>query len=485
MEYNKILEIVEKLKVSIQREMNKKHWENALRLIKSTANFLYASNLYYADSFLEQKIEYITKVLEMKQTGTMNNNVAFFYDGFGLNNRGLARIYLEAICNSKKVIYITYGKAKNRIPNLIRIVESHGGEVVYLNERTIIDNILSLNAIIKNFRPKHFFFYSFPDDVIGVSALYFCEGYQIRYQINLTDHAFWLGAIPIDICIEFRDYGAYISNEYRGIPKNKVVCIPYYPIIDSNCMFEGFPFEVKKQNTIVFSGGALYKTLGENNVYYDIVRYILSTHKNTIFWYAGSGDASEMNKIILEFPGRAFLTKERTDLYATISNCTFYLSTYPICGGLMFQYVARAGKIPVTLTNSNESDDFLLNQKTLGIEFNDVNELYREIDKLILDVSYRTRKEKEISNAVIKPETFNTLVNKLLAGEYDFIQNLGFNHINTEDFRRIYWNRMNEKRINEILASKDSMIILKYLPRRYLAGVISKVIDRINGIKQR
>ena len=27
----------------------------------------------------------------------------------------------------------------------------------------------------------------------------------------------------------------------------------------------------------------------------------------------------------------------------------FYLSTYPICGGLMFQYAASAGKVPVTL----------------------------------------------------------------------------------------------------------------------------------------
>ena len=67
-----------------------------------------------------------------------------------------------------------------------------------------------------------FVFYSTPEDVIGTTALYSYDGQFIRYQINLTDHAFWLGSQCFDKCIEFRSYGASISKEYREIQSSKI-----------------------------------------------------------------------------------------------------------------------------------------------------------------------------------------------------------------------------------------------------------------------
>ena len=76
------------------------------------------------------------------------------------------------------------------------------------------------------------FFYSLPDDVVGTTVMHFYDGYLMRYQINLTDHAFWLGSYCIDKCIDFRNYGAKISYEYRKIDSKKIVIIPFYPSIN-------------------------------------------------------------------------------------------------------------------------------------------------------------------------------------------------------------------------------------------------------------
>ena len=43
-------------------------------------------------------------------------------------------------------------------------------------------------------------------------------GHMKRYQVNLTDHAFWLGTYAFDYCLEFLDFGAIVSREYRHIP---------------------------------------------------------------------------------------------------------------------------------------------------------------------------------------------------------------------------------------------------------------------------
>ena len=116
----------------------------------------------------------------------------------------------------------------------------------------------------------------------------------IRYQINLTDHAFWLGADSIDKCIEFRDYGATISKKYRRIPIESIVKIPFYPIVNIDMKFQGFPFKKKDYQKVFFSGGALYKTFGDDNRFYRIVSNILNQYNDLIFWYAGSGDDSEL-----------------------------------------------------------------------------------------------------------------------------------------------------------------------------------------------
>lgn len=472
-----VLKIVNKLKLGINKEISNNNVKLALKLIFNCANILYNTNLYYVDEDLENYLNDVSRKMNLSLSTTQDKDVLIYYDGFGINDRGLVQIYLKALCKLRKVVYVTYSDCKDRIPDVLRIINENGCKAVFIDrcKGNFQKQIIALNKIITEQKPEKFFFYSTPNDVVGTVIMNAYDGILTRYQINLTDHAFWLGARCIDKCIEFRDYGASVSKKYRGISLNKIVKLPFYPEIHSEREFEGFPFEFKDGDKVFFSGGALYKTLGGDNKYYKIVEHILSTHKNTIFWYAGNGNSEELNKIIKKYPGRAYHTMERRDLFQVIKHSRFYLSTYPLCGGLMYQFAASAGRVPVTLRYDEITDGFLIKQSELGIEFEQMDDLYAEVDKLIVDDEYFNTRKNQMHEAVISEENFRKILNSIISDSTEDSLYIKFTNIDTENFRREYLKRIRDIDIDAMIVNKYTIKSnLKHMPIRFLRGVWRK-----------
>lgn len=464
-------DIVSDLKKSANKAYENNKYDEALSLVSICAAILYQTNIYYRDNDLEDLVEKLAgSVCNRPNNYQKNEDVCLFWDGFGLNDRGLAQIYLKALSRTKKIVYVTYEDRKNQIPDLKSILEKEGNKHLFIDRKksSYSKQIKQLEKIIEEYMPSSFFFYSVPDDVVAIPIMYSYEGSLKRVQINLTDHSFWLGAGCIDTCVEFREYGASISIGYRQIESNKIRIVPFYPMLHEERKFLGFPFEVKEGQKIVFSGGALYKTLGANNLYYKVVDRLLEENKSVIFWYAGSGDDSEMKKLIKKYPGRAYLTAERLDLFQVLKHSAFYLSTYPLCGGLMYQYAAKAGKVPVTLVCNEVTDGFLLNQKQLNIEFNNVDEMFVEIEKLLNDSSYVKKRENEMVNAVISEESFNIKVAKIFS---DDKPNISYSYIDTTSFRQWYLDTLTKQDVERALIRKNAVGVgIKYYPGRFLRG---------------
>lgn len=473
---------VNKLKNIAKRELKIGKIEHALKTIEICAGVLYQVNPIYSDDELEKLIVEISeRIFTDKGIRCEKENAPYilFYDGFGLNSRGLAQIYLKALCKIAPVIYVTYEMQKNCIPDLLNILNESNASVCFLKQTSIMGKIKELDLLIQKYNPKMLMMYTIPNDVVVTTVYARYAGYKKRYQINLTDHAFWLGKCAMDYCIEFRDYGANISKQYRNIPSENLIKLPFYPIIDYEKEFEGFPFEVDEtKQKIVFSGGSLYKTLGGGNKYYQIIDYILEKYEDTIFWYAGVGEQSEMNKILKKYPQRAILTQERNDLYCILKRCFFYLSTYPVCGGLMFQYASAAGKIPVTLKYDQISDDFLLEQNELQVEFEDLTEVYMEIDRLFQDENYRGDKEKKVGSALIEANVFEAELESLLKMEKTSYK-IDYKDVNTFRFRKEYWERQKQLSLYEAVVCKNSQFLLKYMPYKWCIALISKVIKKL------
>ena len=179
-----------------------------------------------------------------------------FYDGFGFDNRGLAQIYLEALAKTNYIIYVTNSRSKNSIQNITKIV-TQSGELIFLDEKSYLQKMVDLKKIVDVFCPSKMFLYTTPDDVVGIGVFNYYDKKILRYQINLTDHAFWLGVNAFDYCLEFRNYGASISCLYRHIDINKIRVLPFYPKINYNVNFQGFPFSFDKdKQKLIFSSGS-------------------------------------------------------------------------------------------------------------------------------------------------------------------------------------------------------------------------------------
>lgn len=475
-----MIEKIQKIKTNIAVAINKEDYPSALELISLAGNLLYNYNQYYSDEDLEENIKVIAERILGKSTlDNLNEDTIIFYDGFGLDTRGLAQIYLLALCNFKKVIYVTNEKQRNSLPTIQKILKRGNHITYFLPELSIINKIAELKKIIDKVKPKSIFRYSYPNDVVITTILHHYSNIIDRYQINLTDHAFWLGNACLDYCIEFRDYGAYISNKYRNIPRKKIILLPYYPIVNKEFDFEGYPFEINKQNfKIIFSGGSLYKTFGGKDKYYIIVDYILKKYDEVIFWYAGTGDRSKFDKLIKKYPGRIFITSERKDLYQVLKHSYFYLSTYPICGGLMFQYAAIAGRLPLTLKYDDGTDGFLINQDDLDIEFNNLEELKLKIHKIINDEEYLKQEEVKITKSVITAEQFEkNLLSLINNKKTDFI--LLYKEINNQNLLKEYVENMTYNKFCNIVAGHRKICVLKLFSKEFIYGICIKIKKKL------
>ena len=422
MDRERVTYLVSEFKKKIGLAIQKKRYSDALEMLFSCVSLLCYTNPYYVDEELEESVRTIAKAVLPKADASVNReeleqNTILFYDGAGLDVRGLARIYLEALVQDFRVCYVTYADREPEIPGILQTVREHGGEVSFLRRERPLGMVKQLDAVLRECHAGKFIFYSYPHDVVAPVLMQAYEGVLTRYVVNLTDHAYWLGARAIDKCIEFRD----------------------------------FPFPVKDGQQVVFSGGALYKTFGEGNKYYEIVDYILASHSDVIFWYAGGGDDSELKKCMARHPGRVYHTPERPDLFQLLQHVSFYLSTYPLCGGLMY------------------------------VIFDTMEELKQEIDRVLTDEVYRKARGEQMRSAVISPETFaENLRGILVSGESG--QDIFYSHIDTEAFRANYLVGFTEEDMLWLCVRKETLpAMLRFLPRLAVRGILLKLHLKLSG----
>lgn len=466
---------IEKMKHKAKTLVFNQKYEDALLLISCIADIMYQYNQYYVDVELEDMLEDIqTEIGNIKEIN-MNGkrDTVVFYDGFGLDLRGLALIYLNALVKSNyKLVYIVRESRKDKIPTIKDLLNEYKAQIIYMPAMSLVDEYKWLIKNMPSMNLKAGFLYTTPNDVSGIMAFMSCEGAFDRYQINLTDHAFWLGIHAFDYCIEFRDYGASISHLYRNIPKERIIKLPYYPFVDTSKEFEGFPFAVDKDDIIIFSGGALYKTFdGDENLYYKIVDFCLSEFCNVKFWYAGEGNDSELRKLGEKYQGRVFHTGERRDLFQVLLHVDLYLNTYPVVGGLMMQYAAMAGKLPLTLYSGDVGKGILLNQNNLEIEFKNIQELKEQIGKVLRDKKYREKKGDILKSAVISQSNFEEDLLRILE---DYTSNFGIEYWvpDVEDLRKIYRTRFEKQGIERSVGKKKYMGIIRYFPDTFVKGIV-------------
>lgn len=478
-----------KLKNIASNAIKVEKFEKALSAISVAANIMYGYNQSYTDDLLENFLlelgKQIITIDKENYIRECNKRVVLFYDSFGLNTRGVALVYTKAIALAGyKLIYVTNNKCGRLQPDLMIELSDYDVECLYIDTNTSYINwINELLYIFKKYKPASAFFYTKPSDSAGTVVFNELCGCVKRYFLDLTDHAFWLGKNAADYFIGGRDVSASIAYYYRGISREKLIMLDANLYINKNAYDGELPFDINIKRYI-FSGGALYKTLGDpDHKFYQIIDALLLKNKDLLFLYAGVGDDSQIKLLQQKFIGRVFLVGERTDFYRLIEHCTIYINTYPMFGGLMMRYAANAGKLPITLKHGNDSDGILINQKQLNIEYEDMSELIMDTNKLLEDEEYLHQREKKLIGSVMTEECFVRNIKSLIENtKTEFIYKL--EKIDTSCFREEFLKRFKPaeyvgvtitKKINKSIFINFPILFLVNLPILFFKKILKRI----------
>ena len=214
----------------------------------------------------------------------------------------------------------------------------------------------------------------------------------LRFFIVGNDHTFWVGKESFDYFVEFRDFGISLAVERRGIPVNKILHIPYYPI-NNRKPFEGFPFD-RKGKIVGISGANLYKYLLDTDLkYFNSIKQLLEENKNFIFCLTGWGNEDKIKEFITtnKLETRFYFLGHRSDFYTLVGQCDILFESYPLKGGLTPLFAIEQN-IPcvgiATFDNASGSLEEFFGVKDYKQPTN-FDEFKKEATKLIQSETYR------------------------------------------------------------------------------------------------
>lgn len=425
---NQVLKDYKYLKKKAFQFYQKNKIDEAISIIETCALIAYSLNFRFVDEELEQLCSDIGCFLlsDFKEKNRLNlrQTDVVLYDCFALDSRGLTQQYMRALEAAEiPYTFIYSGKAEISLTSHImqELTANPHAQFVALNPSLSGEGtIRELASIITQVAPKKAFMHMTPNDVVGVASWGQFD-HICRYQINLTDHAFWLGTSCINYNIEFREYGRSLSIDHRKIAGEKELYLPYYPIRSETIPFEGFPFEKKDGMTVLFSGGALYKFYGENDKYFELIKRILDENNQTVLVVAGDGNKKPFNSFIKKnkFEDRVFLVGNRKDISAVFDNVDIFIGSYPMCGGLMSQFAVEAGVPVVQYTAEdlpiNIIDTLFPKRKASSkLTWNNENKFVEFVSSLIQNSKLRDNVVRDLNGSVPTSEEFNQQFSEVL-----------------------------------------------------------------------
>ena len=419
---------------SAYRNYAKSRIKEALKDIATASRWAYEFNHIYTDSDADQLLKKISEAcIDAIRIDEPRADHCVMINSFLCDNRGLSQQYLRAMMSQNMQILVVHTKRGGRVEEykdtMAELYAYGKAKIISYDKRIdVIEQARKIVAEIDSFSPANIFFHLAPWDVVALIACSAVNGAK-KYNINLTDHAFWLGASFFDHNLEFRPYGMTVSLEKRGIEKDKELALPYYPITPMSSEFVGLP--ITPDNAIkVLTGGAIYKMLGKDDIFFKMMERILSISPNVYILVAGFDKNSYFEEKITKLSGgeRIQLIGVRNDIDAVFEHCDIYLGTYPISGGLMTQYAAKHA-LPV-IAYHEEGDVMNAIEEVLNYyqndfkSFTDLEKFTLYSERLIKSEDFRKSQGKLLKDGMMDEKRFN----------YEFA-NILINHTTSFEWR--------------------------------------------------
>jgi hypothetical protein len=401
-----------KFKQKAQKNLEHGQYDNCLKYLAAACRTAYTFYIGFTDA----EIEFMLKDLgtKIQKKGYLEGKArCVFYDTFSQDAQGLTMQYVDAIIAAGwEMLYITeFGLDDPRSARLKKTLADYSQAKVLAvpKNKTGMAKAQFVYDAILEYAPDKLFMHIHPSAVEAVTAFYALPKEIVKYQIDLTDHAYWVGAGCVDYCFEFREYGASLSIGRRGIAKDHALLMPYYPMMKGS-VFEGFPKE-SEGRVRIFSGASFYKIIDENDTFFKLNKAILDANPNAVTLFAGGGDMAMLNGLIEKYglQGRFIPIGQRNDIFECYKHSDIYLSSFPQFGALMAQFAAHAG-LPIlayAYSISGVVEEVVCQKHKERITFTDMDALVAEATRLVNDTEYRKLRGQAMRDCVISVEEFN------------------------------------------------------------------------------
>lgn len=475
-------------------EYDKGNLQQALIWVDQAATFVQQFNWIYTDAELEDLLSKISKQkLKVASSYSPNPKRVVLFDDW-CTSYVLALQYVEALSiHYEELMYITgrdisamgYSNILDKVAQYsnvkIKVIPQNNDR--FERTQTILDTIV-------DFCPSKLFLHIGNNSPITL-ALYSMPQAIDRYIINLSDQTFWLGAKGIDYTLDFRSFGATVSLEKRGLKKEQILYLPFYPVRDGN-VFQGFP-ELAKDKVIIFSGGDFYKTLDPEQSYWGLVRDLLKENTEAIFLYATKNVMGKTKEFIDEFiksnnfEERFIYIGFRPDIDAVFQHCDIFMGTCPVCGSLTSQLAAINSKpiLQYYLPNTydDETEQAICHNLDLKISFNDKRAFLDEGKRLIKDANYRMQKGVLMNKAMFTPEQFNKRLMEVVSNNYSLVI---FKEIDYDIVaERWWWNELlgfynTTQQLFGVLGKRRYLKIFPKIAFKYYFSRVKSMFKRMN-----
>ena len=456
MDINTVVKIQATIKELMRKKLERGDVQSTIEMIDTFSDFTQKFNNIMRDQEIEEILKKIANIYipRSNEPSNCDDNTILFYDQVG-TTKCLGLQYLRALYElGYKIIYINECWVHAATSQFINLIKPLCSEIHIFNSRgSLFDDTkeflgVTISKLIQTVPTNKIILQPASSGALGQIVLYSLRGYDI-YRIVPGDHHFFIGYDYVHKFIEFRKFGISNAIYNRRITPNKIVRLPYYPVIDNIEKFGGLPKQLS--NKVIFmAAGATYKFMG-SDLFLKFIDWILET-PNTAFLFVGEAPKAfiKLSKK-KKWKDRFFILGYRKDFVQIVQHIDVLISSYPFGGGLICQTAAYFEKPLLVYRKPEELEEYIVedlmgdNGDDLSVTDTDLDAFHEHIKRLSNNKEHRISEGKNAKRLLQTESDFVNRLDHLLKNCYPSVSG-NIKPINFQYHVKNYFNIQNRYR---------------------------------------
>ena len=210
--------LIDIFKQKARKSIEKRRLDDAIAYIKAAAWTKYDFYIGYTDKELELYLSQISQyVFQHRNHENKVHNGIVLIDVFSLDTQGLSAQYINAIISTgSRLLYIHRNDLGNQSTLYQTLISYPRAEIVKVPKKISgVEQAKWIYNKIMDFGASNVLMHLLPDSAAECIALHALPKEISKFQIDLTDHAFWLGTKCSDYTIEDPDAEVHTQSPHQ------------------------------------------------------------------------------------------------------------------------------------------------------------------------------------------------------------------------------------------------------------------------------